>query len=89
MGKIFFYIFNLKSVKKGAGFGSISQRYGSGSAPKCHGSLTLLSGDVYRTRWLGLGHRTVDKKNSNCKYVRYIRVQFVLFLKTINISLYP
>jgi hypothetical protein len=36
---------SLKSMKKvvGSGFGSISQRYGSGSAPKCHGSLTLIS----------------------------------------------
>jgi hypothetical protein len=25
----------------GAGYGSISQRYGSGSAPTCHGSPTL------------------------------------------------
>jgi hypothetical protein len=27
-------------MKKGVGSGSISQRYGSGSAPKCHGSPT-------------------------------------------------
>jgi hypothetical protein len=29
--------------KVGSGYGSVSQRYGSGSAPKCHGSPTLLS----------------------------------------------
>jgi hypothetical protein len=37
---------SLKSMKKGKGSGSISKRYGirgSGSAPKCHGSPTLLS----------------------------------------------
>jgi hypothetical protein len=39
---------SLKSMKKGvrsgvgSGSGSISQRYGSGSAPKCHGSPTLI-----------------------------------------------
>jgi hypothetical protein len=37
------YIFApLKSLKKGVGSGSVSQRCGSGSAPKCHGSPSLI-----------------------------------------------
>jgi hypothetical protein len=42
MKKMFFFA-SLKSMKKEAGSGSISQRYGSGSgsAPNCHGSPTL------------------------------------------------
>jgi hypothetical protein len=39
MKKIFFFA-SLKSMKKGVGSGSISHRYGS--APKCHGSSTLV-----------------------------------------------
>jgi hypothetical protein len=31
-----------KSLKKGVGYGSVIQRFGSGSAPKCHGSPTLV-----------------------------------------------
>jgi hypothetical protein len=37
-GKVFFA--SLKSLKKGVGSGFVSQRYGS--APKCHGTPTLL-----------------------------------------------
>jgi hypothetical protein len=39
-----FFLASLKSLKKGVGIGSYSvgHRYGSGSAPKCHGSPTLL-----------------------------------------------
>jgi hypothetical protein len=40
-GKITF-LASLKSLKKGVRSGSVSQRYGSGSASKCHGSPTLL-----------------------------------------------
>jgi hypothetical protein len=38
-----FFLASLKSMKRevGSGSGSISQRYGSGSARKCHGSPTL------------------------------------------------
>jgi hypothetical protein len=32
----------LKSLTKGVGSGYVIQRYGSGSAPKCQGSSTLL-----------------------------------------------
>jgi hypothetical protein len=35
---------SLKSLKTGVGSGSVSQRCGSGSAPKCHGSPTLGGG---------------------------------------------
>ena len=34
---------SLKSPRKEVGPGSFSQRYGSGSVPKCHGSPTLFS----------------------------------------------
>jgi hypothetical protein len=48
--KIFFA--SLKSLKKRvrSGCGSVSQRSGSGSAPKCHGSLTLVPSGL----WTGL-----------------------------------
>ncbi len=46
--KFFFHILKVaeewvgSGVGSGSGAGSISQRYGSESAQKCHGSLTLL-----------------------------------------------
>jgi hypothetical protein len=41
--KNIFFSPSLKSLKKGVGSGSIRQRYGYGSASKCHRSLTLLT----------------------------------------------
>jgi hypothetical protein len=62
MKKIFFFA-SLKSMKKevgsGVGSGSNSQRYGSGSAPKCHGSPTLKKHKQYT--------KTLDKNNNKTK----------------------
>jgi hypothetical protein len=42
MGKKIFFFASLMLLKKGVGSGSVSQRCGSGSAPKCHGPPTLV-----------------------------------------------
>ncbi len=44
--KIIFFC-SLKGVGSGVGSGSVSQSYGTGSAPKCHGSPTLIATGTY------------------------------------------
>jgi hypothetical protein len=47
--KIVFLLASWRSIKKIAGSGTISQRRGSGSVPKCHRSATLLAAHIDST----------------------------------------
>jgi hypothetical protein len=85
--KIFFAF--LKSMKKGvgSGSGSISQSYGSGSAPKCHGSPTLVRGALVHKRGRKYQHLLIVSPVYSIKHQYRRHLGFGVFIDILSMDL--
>jgi hypothetical protein len=87
-GKIQIFLASLKSLKKGVGYGSISQRYGSGFAPKCHRSPALVISKYYHetaTNSFADQHKTTDL-SVHKKTAAILMKHFETFLRNVVIN---